>query len=384
MTDTFQGMKYAVYLDSRDTNTISIVNKWFKYGFFSKELFVVIFRYYPNTAIDFCEELGRQKFQYIGYNKFSSININKLDVVFYPFNTNTNPLLIKNQTLKHVFIGHGESDKKASVNPMIRMYDHIFVSGSTSINRYLEHKLINNEDTKNGRVVKIGMPYVGDLYPSKKEMTINQEHIQGNAVIYCPTWEGATKEQQYSSLEDDFGLDLVSALLASGQTVIFQPHPSTGIKDKTYKGYIQKIVAAFHENPNFIFAANNAGQRDIANKFKSLTKTPPEEVSWNTLKMCFTDTSSMISASIFHHIPVVHINKGGTERSFLNDFMYNNISFKSNRSLLITTLKIIDYKKAKELALAQNKSIVEYDIGCESQQSNKDLFDFICLNLSTP
>jgi hypothetical protein len=34
--------------------------------------------------------------------------------------------------MKHVFIGHGDSDKQASFNPFSRVYDEVWVAGAAA------------------------------------------------------------------------------------------------------------------------------------------------------------------------------------------------------------------------------------------------------------
>ena len=50
-------------------------------------------------------------------------------VAFYVANVGKNLHFLREPRVKHVFIGHGESDKVASVNPFTKVYDEIWVAG---------------------------------------------------------------------------------------------------------------------------------------------------------------------------------------------------------------------------------------------------------------
>ncbi|GAB2649720.1 hypothetical protein [Vibrio panuliri] len=286
MMEMTRSFRYAIYLDSKDVNTLVHVMKWFESGFFSKSETVVILRGYVRGFFSFERFFDENSIQFVAYNKYSSISISDFDFIFYPFNTNTNQIIMKNRNVIHVFIGHGESDKLASVNPMIRMYDHVFVSGDVSIERLTRNKLVTEYDVINGKCVKIGVPYISCNTAGESLTTAN---VQG--VLYAPTWEGADINQAYSSLL--IATDLIENMLSRGLTVYFQPHPSTGIRTPAYKEKIDSILSQFARKDCFVYIDNSSDNIFSANE--RFGKFGP--CYYNTI---VTDISSMVMLGFVH------------------------------------------------------------------------------------
>lgn len=355
--------KYALYLDSKDINSIQILEKWFRYGFFDKQQAVVIFRYYPKTIFTFPKELAKKDFNFIGYNKFYSVILGKIPAVFYPFNTNTNPILIKQRQTKHIFIGHGESDKEASINPMIRMYDLIFSSGYTSTQRYIEHSIINKIDIGK-RAFEIGMPYIDDFFQSKSIQKNN------NIAIYCPTWEGANENQQYSSLNYFKATIIIKTALQNFNDLFFMPHPSTGTKDKAYLKDLTSIIKLFSQHPNFIFIANSEIQKNIAEKH-GIPYLTPKKLNWHEISTCITDISSMISTAAYFKCKIIcminRIKNNNKLDSHVNTHINSNEISKIERNLSIA------------FKLQNKKSINICNINTDKNMflSNSDFFDYL-------
>jgi len=187
-----------IYCDNRDPSSLLQLDKWFRHGFFNKD-------------------------------------------VYYPINSYSNIEVVRHQSSKHVFIGHGDSDKQASINPIIKVYSHILVSGNLGLQRMLQHSLVNESHIKNGNIVEIGMPYEGNneqyFNRSSKPITLNTDRI-----VYCPTWEGVGKDQRYSSLQKLFGAEFITKNFQENTKIFIKPHPSTGRKDKAYLDHLVNIV----------------------------------------------------------------------------------------------------------------------------------------------
>lgn len=355
--------KYALYLDSKDINSIQILEKWFKYGFFDKQQAVVIFRYYPKTIFAFPKELTERGFNFIGYNKFFSISLGKLPAVFYPFNTNTNPLLIKQRQTKHIFIGHGESDKEASINPMIRMYDLIFSSGHTSTQRYIDHSIINKADIGK-RAFEIGMPYIDDYFQSKNIQKNNE------MAIYCPTWEGANKNQQYSSFNYSTAKIIIETALQNFNELYFMPHPSTGITNKTYGKDLTAIIKLFSKHPNFFFIANSEVQKNIAEK-NGIPYQVQKKLNWHKISTCITDISSMISIAAYFKCRVICMRKHTSNTSNLENYIGTSI-YTNNKEEISASL--LD---ALALETQQHSEICNINTEKKVFRSNHEFFEYI-------
>ena len=57
-------------------------------------------------------------------------------VAFFVANGQKNGDLWRNPHLRHVFLGHGDSDKATSATPIARLYDQVWVAGRAGIDRY--------------------------------------------------------------------------------------------------------------------------------------------------------------------------------------------------------------------------------------------------------
>src|SRR5699024_3013673 len=60
-----------------------------------------------------------------------------IKLALYPTNIAKNNHLIRVPGVFDVFIGHGDSDKAGSVNPLSKIYDEIWVAGPAGRDRYL-------------------------------------------------------------------------------------------------------------------------------------------------------------------------------------------------------------------------------------------------------
>ena len=176
-TDITRHYQYAVYFDNEDPGAFRQIEKWFKYGFLSKDDCLIIFQSYRKHRKHLFSYLSDNGYSFVTVVDFDEFNFTYIDCVFYPFNSITNPYLIYHRSAKHVFIGHGDSEKYASINPMLKMYDHILVSGDRAEARLIKAGIVNQMDL-GSKVLKIGMPYLPPATATKTP-----------AVLYAPTWE---------------------------------------------------------------------------------------------------------------------------------------------------------------------------------------------------
>jgi hypothetical protein len=152
--------------------------------------------------------------------------LNSLTTILYTSNTgNTIHLLCFNH-LKHVFIGHGDSEKCASAYKFFRAYDEIWGAGQAQIDRF------NNAfDTGHLRFVKIGRPQRLDTIQACSARW--QERLPVPTALYLPTWEGVQQRQEYSSL---LMAEQIIQVLNSifGENVYCKLHPATGRDNHNY------------------------------------------------------------------------------------------------------------------------------------------------------
>jgi hypothetical protein len=139
-------------------------------------------------------------------------------VVLYPGNAGKNVHMLRVAEAKHVFIGHGDSDKLASSNRVSKVFDEIWVAGRAGRDRYqrVRHAISNDA------IVEVGRPQLAPI-------RMYAEHTPGPlpVVLYAPTWEGWSDDDCHTSLIP-MGVRLVRMLLAQNVRVIYKPHPLTG------------------------------------------------------------------------------------------------------------------------------------------------------------
>ncbi|EAK0135921.1 hypothetical protein FBJ85_07305, partial [Campylobacter lari] len=160
------------------------------------------------------------------FNTFSSIK-----ACFYPSNTGNNFHLFYQTHIKHIFIGHGDSDKSSSAHKFFRVYDENWVAGEAHIDR-----ILNAGFNLNGlKHLKIGRPNLLDVL--KKSKLDWRDRFEGRInLLYLPTWEGTYKEQDYSSL--DMALQNINKLQNNSNfqkiNISIKLHPFSGKKEKRF------------------------------------------------------------------------------------------------------------------------------------------------------
>ena len=191
-----------------------------------------------------------------------NMDLSMVRVALYPANVGKNIHMLRVPTAKHVFIGHGDSDKVASINPYSKVYDEVWTAGKAGRDRYaLADVGIRDQD-----IVEVGRP---QLAPIRAWDGAAPDGIP--TVLYAPTWEGWTDEPGNTSLILA-GVNIVRALLASEPPVrlLYKPHPFTGTVDKRagavhekIVAMIEKAVAARRSNPAWA-AMTGTGQAERA------------------------------------------------------------------------------------------------------------------------
>ncbi|CAD5947468.1 CDP-Glycerol:Poly(Glycerophosphate) glycerophosphotransferase [Streptomyces sp. KY75] len=164
-----------------------------------------------------------------------NLDLSSARVCLYPANVGKNIHILRVPTMKHVFIGHGDSDKLASVNPYSKVYDEVWTAGRAGRDRYaLADVGVRDED-----IVEVGRP---QLEPIKSWTGEVRNPIP--TVLYAPTWEGWDDNPGNTSLLLA-GENIVRRLLAADDPVriIYKPHPFTGIRSRQAKAVDAKIRA---------------------------------------------------------------------------------------------------------------------------------------------
>ncbi|MFG3589493.1 hypothetical protein [Streptomyces sp. NPDC047990] len=148
----------------------------------------------------------------------AELELSGVRVVLYPGNAGKNVHMLRVAEAKHVFIGHGDSDKLASSNRVSKVYDEIWVAGRAGRDRYqrVRHAISDSA------IVEVGRPQLSPI-------NLHAEHIPGPVpvVLYAPTWEGWSDDDCHTSLIP-MGVHLIEKLLTEDVRIIYKPHPLTG------------------------------------------------------------------------------------------------------------------------------------------------------------
>ncbi|MFJ8852193.1 hypothetical protein [Streptomyces sp. NPDC102437] len=168
-----------------------------------------------------------------------NLNLSSVRVALYAANVGKNIHLLRVPTMKHVFIGHGDSDKIASVNPYSKVYDEVWTAGRAGRDRYaLADVGVRDED-----IVEVGRPQLATI-----ESWSGTQKNPIPTVLYAPTWEGWDDNPGNTSLLLA-GENIVRRLLEAEQPVrlLYKPHPFTGTRSAKAKAVHLRITAMIEQ-----------------------------------------------------------------------------------------------------------------------------------------
>ncbi|WP_103536147.1 hypothetical protein [Streptomyces sp. SM11] len=168
------------------------------------------------------------------------VEMPELRVTLYPGNAGKNVHMLQRHEVKHVFIGHGDSDKLASSNRVSKVFDEIWVAGRAGRDRYerIKHAVTAHQ------IVEVGRP---QLMPLRRWTGSVDNEIP--TVIYAPTWEGWTDDACYTSVIPA-GEHLVRTLLSYKEQlrIIYKPHPLTGTRSPAAAAAHRRIITLLQED----------------------------------------------------------------------------------------------------------------------------------------
>ncbi|MFF0727821.1 hypothetical protein [Streptomyces sp. NPDC004134] len=193
-----------------------------------------------------------------------NMDLASVRVALYPANVGKNIHLLRVPTMKHVFIGHGDSDKVASINPYAKVYDEVWTAGRAGRDRYA----LADVGVRDDAIVEVGRPQLAPIRPAEVPAADRVPTI-----LYAPTWEGWTDDPGNTSLMLA-GENIVRRLLAADPPVrvLYKPHPFTGMVSPLAKAAHERIVAMVEQartqraaDPRWVrAAAAEQGEREAA------------------------------------------------------------------------------------------------------------------------
>lgn len=321
-------MMSAIYIDSKVKGVIRQLISYFKEGVFSRDNTEVVFKSHRESFLYYKRELERYEIPHRYFLNINRLDMSKYKVVFYLFNAQSNCRILTFRNAKHIFVTHGESNKLASIKPIIRIYDYIICAGDVGVRRYLQHKIFTQDDVCRYRVLKMGDTFIGGN-PYKRAY-----QKEGAYILYAPTWEGGIKAEQYSSLSADlyaFKKIAQYAKISGLEKVLIQPHPNIGHRDKKYRQYLEQGISLLRKNALQVNILGYKHKGFLAQLFNR-EAVKATETTYHIYR-AFVDVSAM-EIQLLNKLIQTNIFINQAENAILKDFLlqdyYNQITIKEN------------------------------------------------------
>ncbi|MBO0828214.1 MAG: hypothetical protein J2P24_10590 [Streptosporangiales bacterium] len=194
---------------------------------------------------------------------FMNFDLPDVKAALYIANVGKNIHMLRTPGIRHVFIGHGDSDKTASFNPFSKVYDQVWVAGRGGRDRYLRAQVGVRDEC----IVEVGRPQLAPIRTVDEPWPA--DHVF--TVLYAPTWEGWGDDPYQTSLTL-MGERIVGILLDRDPPVrvLYKPHPLTGIRDRAAAAAHERIVAMIERAASVSAAEPEDVTRDRARARASL------------------------------------------------------------------------------------------------------------------
>lgn len=241
---------------------------------------------------------------------FMNLELGTVRAALYAANVGANIHMLREPGMKHVFVGHGDSDKQASVNPYSKVYDEVWVAGLAGRERYARAAVgVRDED-----IVEIGRPQLAGVHTFGAPAQDRRF-----TVLYAPTWEGWLDDDPYHTSVVLMGERIVKGLLATSPAVrlIYKPHPLTGSRSKEAKAAHERLVALIRAAGGDVDASSldGPGHRVVTGRVPALFDC------FNQTDLLISDVSSVVSDFVQSQRPYVVANPSGLpEDEFRREF----------------------------------------------------------------
>lgn len=299
---------YYIYIDTKILGAVKQLLSYFESDVFNPNACISVYvKYYKENFEVISRIFDESGIPYKFIKKYSDIVFEDNKVVFYLFNAQSNCRMVAFRNVSHVFITHGESNKKSSVKPITRIYDHVVTSGQVGIDRYLKAGIFTEYDIENNRVIRLGNTFVGQ----------NNYRYDKNShtLLYAPTWEGGVPDENFSSISKNIHKLLLETIKDKGiKKLIIQTHPNLGHRDESYTLSLNIILSKLIKNGIKIFIVKNTvSVRDRLRAFYTGFKYISSKKEIN-VSHAITDISAMEIQLLVKNIPtMVLANKNSYE-----------------------------------------------------------------------
>lgn len=336
---------YYIYIDTKILGAIEQLISYFQSNIFSGSACIAVYvKYYKENSEIISRIFKRNNISYKFVKKYSDISFEDGKVVFYLFNAQSNCRMVAFRNVSHVFITHGESNKKSSVKPITRIYDHVVTSGQVGIDRYLKAGIFSKYDIED-RVIRLGNTFVGQ----------NNYHYDRDSctLLYAPTWEGGIPDENFSSITQDIHKLLLKIIKDNNiKKIVIQTHPNLGHRDESYKQFLKRVLTQLtNRDITVFFVKNSISVKDklqsIYGGFKYISSSKKMNVSH-----AVTDISAMEVQLLVKNIPTI---------VFANRLRYKElvIPHKMN-SYYSNTMIFLDERSNKSINFHTPEDILPY------------------------
>jgi hypothetical protein len=235
----------VLFLDNKFPEFFSQIDYLFSGGFLPPDTEVVS-KYYKTSyrgIIEGAAKYGAKVHFYQGLTKIPKILAGA--VVVYPYNGQANARLMLNRSCVHVFVGHGDSNKKASCNPFLRAYDHVLIAGELSRERLIDNGILRPTHTRE-HTICIGTTVIDERHAALYNFRAASE---GGALGYFPTWEGGLEAENYCSIGEPSATALLINLCRKLGTnrLVLDPHPNLGRRREdltvAFRSSVEKMLS---------------------------------------------------------------------------------------------------------------------------------------------
>ena len=359
---------YYIYIDTKILGAVKQLLSYFQSDIFNRNACISVYiKYYKENSEVISEMFDDNEIRYKFIKKYSDIAFENNKVVFYLFNAQSNCRMVAFRNVSHVFITHGESNKKSSVKPITRIYDHVVTSGQVGIDRYLKAGIFTEYDIENNRVIRLGNTFVGQNNYRYDE--------NGHALLYAPTWEGGVPDENFSSIND--GIDRLLLKVVKDKSIkrlVIQNHPNLGHRDNRYNVTFNKaLINLIKQGVNVYMVKKTVSMRDrvqaFRKGFKYVSSSKPVNVSH-----AITDISAMEVQLLVKNIPTLVLTNKHRYKELV--IPHKMDSYYSN------TMIYLDNKDNKSIRFDSPKTILSYIESYEEdslkQLSFKQRVEWLC------